>query len=128
KDWRAWMSKYLPGEDVRRPSFAYSYNSSAALITGAQTGGQRSLAREYHAPGDEPARPRAADAAAGNQGQHQSDRLFGGPAVAAGAVRRQAWGAFRGFGLRRVRRNVHPPTRVESPPLVLASKITHLPQ
>jgi len=32
KDWRAWMSKYLPGEDVRRPSFAYGYNSAAALI------------------------------------------------------------------------------------------------
>jgi len=32
KDWRAWMSKYLPGEDVRRPSFAHGYNSAAALI------------------------------------------------------------------------------------------------
>jgi branched-chain amino acid transport system substrate-binding protein len=32
KDWRDWMSKYLPGEDVRRPSFAYGYNSAAALI------------------------------------------------------------------------------------------------
>jgi branched-chain amino acid transport system substrate-binding protein len=31
-DWRAWMSKYLPGEDVRRPSFAYGYNSAGALI------------------------------------------------------------------------------------------------
>ena len=43
--------------------------------------------------GDEPARPRVANAAAGNQGQHQSDRLLGGPAVAADAVRRQARGA-----------------------------------
>jgi branched-chain amino acid transport system substrate-binding protein len=32
KDWRAWMSKYLPSEDVRRPSFVYGYNSAAALI------------------------------------------------------------------------------------------------
>ena len=32
KDWRAWMSKYLPGEDVRRPSFVYGYNSAGALI------------------------------------------------------------------------------------------------
>ena len=32
KDWRAWMSKYLPGEDVRRPGFVYGYNSAAALI------------------------------------------------------------------------------------------------
>ena len=32
KDWRAWMSKYLPGEDIRRPSFAYGYNNAAALI------------------------------------------------------------------------------------------------
>jgi branched-chain amino acid transport system substrate-binding protein len=32
KDWRAWMSKYLPGEDVRRSGFAYGYNSAAALI------------------------------------------------------------------------------------------------
>jgi hypothetical protein len=26
------MSKYLPGEDVRRPSFVYGYNSAGALI------------------------------------------------------------------------------------------------
>jgi branched-chain amino acid transport system substrate-binding protein len=32
KDWRAWMSKYLPGEDVRRPSFAYGYNSAATMV------------------------------------------------------------------------------------------------
>src|SRR5262245_13614982 len=32
KDWRAWMGKYLPGEDVRRPSFAYGYTFAAALI------------------------------------------------------------------------------------------------
>jgi branched-chain amino acid transport system substrate-binding protein len=32
KDWRAWMSKYLPGEDVRRPSFVYGYNSAATLM------------------------------------------------------------------------------------------------
>ena len=28
KDWRAWMSKYLPSEDVRRPSFVLGYNSA----------------------------------------------------------------------------------------------------
>ena len=32
QDWRAWMSKYLPGEDVRRPSFVYGYNSAATLV------------------------------------------------------------------------------------------------
>ncbi len=32
KDWRAWMSKYLPGEDVRRPSFVYGYNSAATIV------------------------------------------------------------------------------------------------
>ena len=32
KDWRAWMSKYLPGEDVRRSSFVFGYNSAAALV------------------------------------------------------------------------------------------------
>jgi branched-chain amino acid transport system substrate-binding protein len=32
KDWRAWMSKYLPNEDVRRPSFVYGYDSAAALV------------------------------------------------------------------------------------------------
>src|SRR5258707_12966421 len=26
------MSKYLPGEDVRRPSFVFGYNSAAALV------------------------------------------------------------------------------------------------
>jgi branched-chain amino acid transport system substrate-binding protein len=32
KDWRAWMSKYLPGEDVHRPSFVYGYNSAATMV------------------------------------------------------------------------------------------------
>jgi branched-chain amino acid transport system substrate-binding protein len=32
KDWRAWMSKYLPGEDVRRPGFVYGYNSAATMV------------------------------------------------------------------------------------------------
>ena len=32
KDWRAWMGKYLPGEDVRRRAFAYGYNNAGALI------------------------------------------------------------------------------------------------
>jgi branched-chain amino acid transport system substrate-binding protein len=32
KDWRAWMSKYLPGEDVRRPSFVLGYNSAATMV------------------------------------------------------------------------------------------------
>jgi ABC-type branched-subunit amino acid transport system substrate-binding protein len=32
KDWRAWMSKYLPGEDVRRPSFRYGYNTAATMV------------------------------------------------------------------------------------------------
>ena len=32
KDWRAWMSKYLPNEDVRRPSFVNGYNSAATLV------------------------------------------------------------------------------------------------
>jgi len=31
-DWRAWMSKYLPGQDVRRPSFVYGYNSAGTLV------------------------------------------------------------------------------------------------
>ena len=32
KDWRAWMSKYLPGEDVHRPSFVNGYNSAATMV------------------------------------------------------------------------------------------------
>jgi ABC-type branched-subunit amino acid transport system substrate-binding protein len=32
KDWRAWMSKYLPGEDVRRPAFVNGYNSAAVMV------------------------------------------------------------------------------------------------
>jgi ABC-type branched-subunit amino acid transport system substrate-binding protein len=32
KNWRAWMSKYLPDADVRRHSFTYGYNSAAALV------------------------------------------------------------------------------------------------
>jgi branched-chain amino acid transport system substrate-binding protein len=31
-DWRAWMSKYLPGEDVRRPSFVNGYNAAATMV------------------------------------------------------------------------------------------------
>jgi ABC-type branched-subunit amino acid transport system substrate-binding protein len=32
KDWRAWMSKYLPGEDVHRPNFINGYNYAATLV------------------------------------------------------------------------------------------------
>jgi branched-chain amino acid transport system substrate-binding protein len=32
KDWRAWMSKYLPGADVRRHSFVNAYNSAASMV------------------------------------------------------------------------------------------------
>ena len=32
KDWRAWMSKYLPGQDVRRPNFVHGYNYAATLV------------------------------------------------------------------------------------------------
>jgi len=32
REWRAWMSKYLPSEDVRRPSFAIGYNSAATIV------------------------------------------------------------------------------------------------
>ena len=32
KDWRAWMSKYLPGEDMRRPVFVNGYNSAATMV------------------------------------------------------------------------------------------------
>ena len=32
KDWRAWMSKYLPDADVRRPGFVNGYNSAATLV------------------------------------------------------------------------------------------------
>src|SRR5205823_1532674 len=98
KDWRAWMSKYLPGEDVRRPSFVFGYNSAAALVQVLKQAGndlsrenimrQATNLRDVELPG--------------HQGQHQPDRLLSGPAVAAGALRRQALGALRGFGLRRV--------------------------
>ncbi len=32
KDWRAWMSNYLPGEDVRRPAFVNGYNAAATMV------------------------------------------------------------------------------------------------
>jgi ABC-type branched-subunit amino acid transport system substrate-binding protein len=32
KDWRAWMSKYLPGQDVRRPTFVNGYNAAATMV------------------------------------------------------------------------------------------------
>jgi ABC-type branched-subunit amino acid transport system substrate-binding protein len=32
KDWRAWMSKYLPAEDMHRPSFVNGYNSAATMV------------------------------------------------------------------------------------------------
>ncbi len=32
KDWRAWMSKYLPGQDVRRPNFVNGYNYAATFV------------------------------------------------------------------------------------------------
>src|SRR5439155_18682960 len=32
KDWRDWMSKYLPAEDARRPIFVNGYNSAATMV------------------------------------------------------------------------------------------------
>src|SRR5258708_13697685 len=49
KDWRAWMSKYLPGEDVRRPSFVYGYNSARPLIQVLKQAGS-ALSRENIIP------------------------------------------------------------------------------
>jgi branched-chain amino acid transport system substrate-binding protein len=45
KDWRAWMSKYLPGEDVRRPSFVNGYNSAATMVQVLKQAGDN-LSRE----------------------------------------------------------------------------------
>ena len=54
KDWRAWMSKYLPDADIRRPNFINGYNYAAALVQVLKAGWQRSFSREHHASGDEP--------------------------------------------------------------------------
>jgi hypothetical protein len=32
KDWRAWLSKYLPGEDLRRPSYVYGHNAATVIV------------------------------------------------------------------------------------------------
>jgi branched-chain amino acid transport system substrate-binding protein len=32
KEWRAWMGKYLPAEDMRRPVFVAGYNAAGALV------------------------------------------------------------------------------------------------
>jgi branched-chain amino acid transport system substrate-binding protein len=32
REWRAWMSKYLPAEDKRRPIFVTGYNAAGALV------------------------------------------------------------------------------------------------
>jgi branched-chain amino acid transport system substrate-binding protein len=32
KEWRAWMGKYLPAEDARRPVFVTGYNAAGALV------------------------------------------------------------------------------------------------
>src|SRR5262249_58501447 len=59
KDWRAWISKYLPGEDVRRPSLAYGYNSGAALIQMLKQAGKRPSPRKNSRPGAHPTAHRA---------------------------------------------------------------------
>jgi branched-chain amino acid transport system substrate-binding protein len=45
KDWRTWMSKYLPGEDMRRPVFVNGYNSAATMVQVLKQAG-RDLTRE----------------------------------------------------------------------------------
>jgi ABC-type branched-subunit amino acid transport system substrate-binding protein len=32
KDWRAWMSKYMPDADIRRPNFVNGYNYAATMV------------------------------------------------------------------------------------------------
>ena len=93
KDWNAWMSKSAMQMCAGRASSTAT--TPRPPWCRCSTGRRRSLAREYHASGDEPARPRAPDAAAWSQGLHQSDRLLCGPAVTNDAVRRQALGTLR---------------------------------
>ena len=86
KDWRAWMSKYLPGEDVRRPSFVYGYNSAGTLLQVLKQAGsdlsrenimrQATNLRDLELPMLLP----------GNHSQHQPDRLLSGTAAAAEAL------------------------------------------
>ena len=85
KDWRAWMSKYLPDADVRRPGFVNGYNSAATMVQVLKQAGS-DLSRENIMRQATNLRPRAPDAAAGSQGLHQSDGLLCGPAVATDAV------------------------------------------
>jgi len=32
KDWKTWMSKYLPGENIYRPNFVNGYNYAATMV------------------------------------------------------------------------------------------------
>jgi len=32
KAWKAWMAKYLPNEDIRRPNFVNGYNYAATMV------------------------------------------------------------------------------------------------
>jgi branched-chain amino acid transport system substrate-binding protein len=45
KDWRAWLSKYLPGEDLRRPSYVYGHNAATVIVQVLKQAGNN-LSRE----------------------------------------------------------------------------------
>ncbi len=68
-EWRGFMAKYMPGADLTDANYVYAYGVSDDHDAGAEAVRQRSLAREHHEAGGQPARPRAADAAARHQGR-----------------------------------------------------------
>jgi branched-chain amino acid transport system substrate-binding protein len=95
KGWREFMTKYVPDGDLHDTNYVNSYNSAMALEHVLKACGDDSLDREHSQTGLRDQGPGIADAAAGHQGQHLTDRSHSGRADAVHAVFRQDVGAVR---------------------------------
>ena len=114
-EWKAFMDKYMPhGRPAPTAHNVYGYAVANLLAHRAEAVRRRPDARERHEAGGEPQGPRAADAAARHQDQHQPDRLLSDPVGAAGAL--------QGRDLEAVRRHpVEREPRASSPRAIAAA-------
>lgn len=94
KDWKAWMSKYLPGEDMRRPNFVNGYNYAATMVQVLKQAGN-DLSRDNIMRQATNLHDLVLPMMLPGIKVNTSPRLLSGPTTSADAVGRQALGAVR---------------------------------
>ena len=102
KEWKAWMTKYMPEADPRDQNYVNSYNRAMALVQALKQAGndlsrdnimkQAANIKDLQLPMMLP----------GHQGEHQPDRLLSDRGHADDALERQAVGSLRRLAVRQL--------------------------